>query len=569
MACAFVFVLPVELFPAVAIHLERVEDVFALCLSCKGAAKGLTETREPLVAWIVARCLQMDDPLTSALALMSRNGLHECVDVVLAALVHARRDVSACDAVRALCHASGCGYERAVAVLLAGAAPLSGAVVAAPCAGAAAAAAAAAALVAAVHDKVVLAADCVDAPVTRLEAAYRALLETRSRRVAARLLDWAPEVDPEHVHFGRGRAHSLLHVACGERSAGVVLEVLARRDAGARHSAGDRDDAARRDTPLSLACELDGEDAESLAIVRALLDAGAWHSPRVDFVDRTPLHLAAGAGSAGAVRMLLDAGADASARHRFGSTPLHVACGADVARALLGAGALPSCLDQLGRSPLHCAGDAGAARALLDAGADPNAGDNRGAGPLHLCAEYRDAARGDVIGTLLAAGADPDMRDARGRTPLHSANTAAAVEVLAAAGATLDARDARGRTPLMDAILHIAITTDFRFASRHEKVVEALATAGADPLARGQHGAPALAAVCANLYYEADRSDNVRARIIDTLALSPALTSATHADTLDAQGRTPLDLARDAGLKACEAALLKEPWAQLWEYTRP
>src|SRR5437762_6568476 len=44
------------------------------------------------------------------------------------------------------------------------------------------------------------------------------------------------------------------------------------------------------------------------------------------YVDDTALHLAAAALKAGAVRLLLDAGADANAQNRRGATPLHYAC---------------------------------------------------------------------------------------------------------------------------------------------------------------------------------------------------------------------------------------------------
>jgi hypothetical protein len=62
--------LPVDLFPVLAMHLER-EDVLALSVSCVSAAKGLTDTREPLVDWIVDRCVRgsSEYPLTSAVEL--------------------------------------------------------------------------------------------------------------------------------------------------------------------------------------------------------------------------------------------------------------------------------------------------------------------------------------------------------------------------------------------------------------------------------------------------------------------------------------------------------------------
>jgi hypothetical protein len=49
--------LPVDMFAVLAMHLER-KDVHALSVSCASAAKGLTETREPMVDWVVDRCVR-------------------------------------------------------------------------------------------------------------------------------------------------------------------------------------------------------------------------------------------------------------------------------------------------------------------------------------------------------------------------------------------------------------------------------------------------------------------------------------------------------------------------------
>ena len=73
--------------------------------------------------------------------------------------------------------------------------------------------------------------------------------------------------------------------------------------------------------------------------------------------------------------MLLDAGADANARDRYGDTPLHRALGkghVEVVRALLDAGADVNARDDFGDTPLRLAAGKGhveVARALQDAGA--------------------------------------------------------------------------------------------------------------------------------------------------------------------------------------------------------
>jgi ankyrin repeat protein len=489
--------LPVDLFPVLALHLER-EDVVALSVSCVSAARGLTETRAPLVDWIVDRCVRLhgESPLASAVALASagwdgreghREGRAAVVHAALRQLLRRLRGASgpaACvDAVRALCAASARGYERAVGALGDGA-PLSGLVHAAPRAG----------LMAAVHAEVGPRASCWmptrsarDAagplPTTRLEAAYRALLETRSARVAARLLDWAPEVEPEHVivvcpFFGR--VHSLVHCVCATRRADVLREILARRGAlaGFRAAMLDRDDARRLETPLHAAMRDEGAEVESpAAVVRALLEAGAWHSPR-DGDARTPLHLAARRGCAGAacVRLLLEAGADPAGRDVFGRTPLQLAaecgCGACAdaccVRALLEAGADPTLRDSFGHTPLHFAHSADAARRLIDAGADPNNVEQCNDGPLHYAVQRRTP---DVVHVLLAAGADPNRRNVHGRTALHCACNEEVVEVVVEAGARLDARDNTGQTPLERAVARA------HCGPEHTQLIEALVKA--------------------------------------------------------------------------------------------
>lgn len=89
-------------------------------------------------------------------------------------------------------------------------------------------------------------------------------------------------------------------------------------------------------------------------------------------------------------QVLLEAGAEASARITDLSTPLHHAGSAAVARALLAAGASPHARDRYERTPLHAACRAGAAdvvRVLLEAGADADARDDDDRAPLHVAVE--------------------------------------------------------------------------------------------------------------------------------------------------------------------------------------
>lgn len=189
----------------------------------------------------------------------------------------------------------------------------------------------------------------------------------------------------------------------------------------------------------------------------------------------TPLHLAVAEGQAEIVRLLVEAGADLTARTDFNRTPLHVALqsrpamtpllrelGAEVdapSAAYLGD------VDQLTRSLdagtdpgdrtsgvdlLSWAAFGGATRTaelLLERGADADSG------ALHFAA---GGGRLELVRLLLAAGADVNRRDpATGRTPLHAAMGAGAageapeiVRVLIAAGADVNATTPDGASAL-------------------------------------------------------------------------------------------------------------------------
>lgn len=130
----------------------------------------------------------------------------------------------------------------------------------------------------------------------------------------------------------------------------------------------------------------------------------------------TALHLAAQSGQLAMVEALLEAGAEPDPTTRIGNyTPLHIASSqakGDIVRELLKAGAKVNAITSNSRvTALHLAaqevGGADAVEALLEHGADPNAREgSSGQTPLMFAAAKN---RADSIELLLAAGADPSL----------------------------------------------------------------------------------------------------------------------------------------------------------------
>ena len=355
-------------------------------------------------------------------------------------------------------------------------------------------------------------------------------------------------------------------------------------------------------------------------VVSALLRLGA----RPDTTNKhgaTPLSHAAFRGRLGALRLLLEGGADANA-----GAPLHAALGkggglsgaalATAVRALVGAGARA---DGVSLSMAAEAGEAEAAAALLDApgggaradghgsgggtppllkaaasghaelvrvlvsrGADANAAGGAkmyGAGALYLAAQggHLSACR-----ALLEAGAAVDPRlDEIGITPLFVAaerGAAAVVRLLLESGGATEVANWNGVTPL-----HMAAMRG------HVGVVAALSAAGASLEAPAADGATPLLSVAAAaepleaaprramLRWLLQRGASSAARdgagrsalhaaaaaglveaVEELLAASGARAAAAAlAGATDAEGRTPLTLAVSAGHSAAAEALVR------------
>ena len=197
------------------------------------------------------------------------------------------------------------------------------------------------------------------------------------------------------------------------------------------------------------------EEAETIAVVQTLIDAGA--DPHIrDENGVPPLNKAAGWGCSFLFQVFVDAGADPNTRDPQGRTSLHRAVeyggDAEFVQLLIDAGANVNARHIYRRTPLFYADTAELVRTLIGAGADPNAQDGDGSTPLHDAAFHcwPEAAQ-----ALIEAGANvnarmdssPDDAYWGGNTPLHYAACSDTVWVLFDAGANPNARNERGETP--------------------------------------------------------------------------------------------------------------------------
>ena len=241
-------------------------------------------------------------------------------------------------------------------------------------------------------------------------------------------------------------------------------------------------------TPLHTAAETGNAD-----MIRKIL-ANGGDVKIVDLHMQTALHIAASKAKHEVCRLLLDVtqGSCIDSENDERQTPLHLAAlgceiepdGHQVVSLLIQAGANVSARDSHGRTPLHLIASAPhhdgeplwrmeVVQLLIDGGIDVNVRDVLGETALLNVAESLSLESGAMATTLLAAHAEVDIPNAKQETPLHRASrwgNVDVVSILVTQGkANVLTQDINGDTPL-----HIAAGWG------HKEVVEFLLAHGGD-----------------------------------------------------------------------------------------
>jgi ankyrin repeat protein len=181
---------------------------------------------------------------------------------------------------------------------------------------------------------------------------------------------------------------------------------------------------------------------------KLLIKNGANVDVKLEYYNKTPLHIFASIGNSEMVEFLIKSGADVNARDFFGDTPLHEAARygfADIVRLLLVHGAYVNAKDELGDTPLHNAGSREVAELLIRYGADVNAKNEKGETPLHLKAAWGWCAEAaECVELLIRKGADVNAKNEKGETPLYYSarwwGCVGVIELLIRKGADINVR---------------------------------------------------------------------------------------------------------------------------------
>ncbi len=237
-------------------------------------------------------------------------------------------------------------------------------------------------------------------------------------------------------------------------------------------------------------CSQPGGDSENVALVKALLHAGA--SPNdITHDHEAPLLWAVSHGRLQAIQELLNHGANARIVDEDGRTTLHRMQSRHnplrnnvikIAHILAKAGGDVNRTDNDGKTPLMLAmqGEDNAALTdfLIAKGANVNTRSKQGDSALLLGTGIADA---ETIRTLLKHGAEVNVADKDKNSPLHYAafrGSIPIVEMILALGAKIDPINVDGDTPL------IMCVKDFD----HPQLVELLVKYGTDVNHRNNSG---------------------------------------------------------------------------------
>ncbi len=286
----------------------------------------------------------------------------------------------------------------------------------------------------------------------------RAVFASASReRLITALLDKG--ADPDLTNRSGNTAMHLLAVRKRDDQAPRLLSMLAARGASLEIRNG------KGQTPLIAAVE-----RGSPAAVKALIEAGAdVTARRARGATLIGALLSCDPEKLAKLELLLDAGADPAARREHGPLPL--------AQALFGKAYL-DCLDP--------------ARMILASGVDPNLRDRNGAAAVHSLAVWHDRDPEAALELLVRSGADIDLENQQGMTALLLAarygTSLRTIQRFLAHGADPNARDGDGNTLLHAAAMNAkpGHAERYRWLLEHGGDPQAVNDAGQTPLERAR-----------------------------------------------------------------------------------